>query len=165
MKNFIMNWYSTTLITILIFLFSLPVRGQHAGNAAISDVSRKQWVKETSRELRKFNPENCVNYMEPETMEIDGYFRISYRMTEPGCIRFENGDWIYLVSNSSHFNEKVGDITLAIDNQNRRFINEGHVCAGIIHFIIEEKVEVKSADQFFELFVSDTDSIHWRKMD
>ncbi|MBW6491944.1 MAG: hypothetical protein K0B15_12205 [Lentimicrobium sp.] len=155
---------------VLLFVFLsiiLPISAIYAGNAyssRINEKASKKWLSETIREIKNFGPEKCFNKLEPTITEVEGFYQQSYRLNESGCIFFENGDWIYLVSNSSHNNSGVGDITLAMDNHNRFFKNEGHVCGGIIHFMTNQRTEIKSARQFFELFVSDTDSKAWQKL-
>jgi hypothetical protein len=59
----------------------------------------------------------------------------------------------------------VGDLTLAIDNHGKIYLNEGHICGGIIHFIINDKIAVKAASDFIQHFISDTDDQYWRRLD
>jgi len=133
-------------------------------SVAVED-AKLQWIEKTAASMANMRPEMCTNVIEPDILKLDNYYRLSYRLTEPGCIRFDNGDWIFLVSNSEHFDEEVGDVTLAIDNSKRIFINDGHVCGGIISFMVEHEIDLNSAEAFFQHTVSDTDDIKWQPCD
>jgi hypothetical protein len=56
------------------------------------------------------------------------------------------------------------DLTLAIDNHGKIYLNEGHICGGIIHFIINDKIAVKAASDFIQHFISDTDDRGWKSL-
>lgn len=123
-----------------------------AGNPYISQANekvREKWIMETIREIKNFGPEKCFNILSPTITEAEGFYRQSYRLNESGCIFFENGDWIYLVSNSEYDYSEVGDITLAVDNHQRMWINKGHVFGGIINFGINQNSEDGESVGFF----------------
>jgi hypothetical protein len=90
--------------------------------------------------------------------------KLSCRVTKQGIIKLSNGIWIFIKTNSSHENEEIGDVSMAIDNKQNVFKNDGHVCGGIIHFQTSLLKELKSTSDFFKYFVSDTDSAAWVKI-
>lgn len=156
--------FRVVLLFIVIYTF-LPDLA--AGNSLISRQNGKEkekWLTEAKSQIKNFGPEKCSLTLKPSITEVEGFYQQSYRLHESGCIFFENGDWIFFVSHSSHSNAEVGDITLAMDSHKQFYKNEGHVCGGLIHFITQQKTELKSAAQFFELFVSDTDNKIWEKL-
>ncbi len=136
----------------------------HVGQDLTDHQEREKWIRETVIILKKLSGPADEQIIEKKVTELDGFFQAGYRVQGSGYIRFDNGDWIYLVSNSAHDNEKIGDITLAMDNKRRFYINEGHVCGGIIHFVTNDKIAVRAATDFTEHFISDTDDAGWKNL-
>ncbi len=158
-------------ITICICMHSLCLMGDpgingHREGADVSERQQNRWIRNSIRELKKFSPEKCQNPIEPRVIELSDYYRKSFRLAGgEGCILFSNGDWIFMVSNSTHDNPRIGDITLAIDSNGRIYKNEGHVCGGIIHFVNNVKMETDTANCFFDHFKSDTDNMGWIRLE
>jgi hypothetical protein len=136
----------------------------HVNPLAINQVERENWIHTTIENLQNIQAPQNETSIETNITDIEDFFQISYRLQGSGYIHFDNGDWIYLVSTSSHDTEQVGDLTLAIDNHGKIYLNEGHICGGIIHFIINDKIAVKAASDFIQHFISDTDDIGWKNL-
>jgi hypothetical protein len=130
---------------------------------AVDSGARQEWIRQTGRNLRRITTEQCTQQVEPRVVALEDVYMVSYRLTnQEGCITFPNGDWIYMIAHSSHDDNGIGDITLAIDNRGRLFSNEGHVCGGIIHFYSESDEELTGANDFFGRFLSDCDDCKWQ---
>lgn len=150
---------------IIILLSGLPTFSQHVDNNGVDEAKRTEWLEQMISKLRDVKPDTCSAIVQPKITEVDDYYRLSYRFTAPGCIRFENGESVFITLNSSHDNPEIGDVSMAVDNRSRVFVNFGHVCGGIIHFIIEQKIEIHSVDDFFQYTISDTDSKSWKLLE
>ena len=147
---------------LMIFVNMFTVSGQHADTSQVIPGVREQWLERTRQEMVNFHSDTCRKTIEPEITDLgEEYYSCSYRLQGPGMIRISAEEWIYLVASSAHDNPEVGDITLGMDQKKRFYINEGHVCGGIIHFQSLERIELKTSKQFFKHFVSDTDSAGW----
>jgi hypothetical protein len=125
---------------------------------------QKAWIKEMMEVLLNTTTLPAADTIAITTNELDDFRQSGFRLKGTGYIHFENGDWIYLVSNSSHTNEKIGDITLAMDNKKRFYLNEGHVCGGIIHFTTGRMFKTLDADMFFRYFRGDEDETEWKAL-
>ncbi len=153
------------IILITNTLYGLSAYSQHCDTTENSELKRSQWIETQSNNLKMLMLDSCSVVVHPQVIEIEDYYRISYRFTSPGCIRFDNGDTVFVTFNSSHDDPDTGDITLAVDNHSRLFVNYGHVCGGIIHFVVDQRVDIHSVDDFFRLTVSGTDAMPWNLLD
>ena len=152
------------LLLVMMFpLFTITV-AQHSGESKISVKKRDAWIRETTIELRQFSPDSLTPRIMLDFASYENWQKLSCRVTKNGIIKLNNGDWIYIRTNSSHENEEIGDISMAIDNNKDVFKNEGHVCGGIINFETNLFSELKTTSDFFKYFVSDTDSATWEKI-
>jgi hypothetical protein len=136
----------------------------HVNQDLIDQQVKDTWIRETAIMLTQLSGPAEGQIIEKQVTEMEGFYQAGYRVQGSGYISFDNGEWIYLVSNSAHDNEKVGDITIAVDNRGRMYLNEGHVCGGIIHFITNDKTETETGDGFFRHFISDTDNRGWESI-
>lgn len=169
-------WAAIGICIFLIPLAGCTIQGNtrsvltEASGSEIGDkvdsAMQQQWMKQTVKQLKRIEPAQCVRHIEPQVIDLEDAFMVSYRLTnQEGCITFPNGDWIYMVAHSSHDDKAIGDLTLAIDNRGRLFSNEGHVCGGIIHFYTDSDEELTGADDFFSRFLSDCDDCRWYQLD
>jgi hypothetical protein len=169
--HFSRSWVTIVLMAVILaFLYGHGLPGMtHADvgtisqeNEEINPKAQKRWMKQTVRKLNRIKPDHCVKRIEPRVVDMEDLFMVSYRLeNQEGCVTFPNGDWIYMIAHSSHDSKLIGDITLAIDNRGRLFMNEGHVCGGIIHFYTDSEMELNGADDFFGHFLSDCDDCRW----
>jgi hypothetical protein len=133
----------------------------HVQGGLINDEKRLDWIVASEAKL-----EHCINNKNLQVIEsreivLEDYYQHSYRLIEEGYVEFSDGSCLCMITNSSHRDPYVGDLTLAMDREGRMYINQGHICGEIIHFIIEEKLEIKSSEEFLRYFVSDTDDSGW----
>ena len=156
MKKIFLSLVCLSIITISI--------AQHSGESKISEKKRDKWIQQTTQELRKFSPDSLTPKIMIDFASYEDWQKLSCRVTKQGMIKLSNGDWIYIRTNSSHENEEIGDVSIAIDDKKDVFKNDGHVCGGIIHFETSLLKELTSTSDFFKYFVSDTDSAAWVKI-
>ena len=88
----------------------------------------------------------------------------SVRVKKEGWIDLPGENWIYIVTASAHDSPEIGDLSLAIDNHQSIYLNNGHVCGGIINFESRQLRELKTSQDFFRYFVSDTDYEAWERV-
>jgi len=149
-----------TLTLIIAFLCS-AVSAQHTDEAKFSAKEQQKWLKKSASEMARFIPDSSPGPIIPHITETDDFYQITYRLEGKGWINFANGAWIYMISSSAHTNPEVGDITLAMDDKKHFYINKSHVCGGIVHFQCRKRIILKSPNDFFNNFESDTDNIPW----
>lgn len=106
-------------------------------------------------------PDTCSRVSEIKRYDFGDSRKVSFRIVEYGLIKLENGDWVYIRTHSSHEDETVGDISLAISSDKKLYINYGHVCGGIINFQAYDIQTMISSEEFFRLCKSDTDDQSW----
>lgn len=128
----------------------------------IDSVLRGQWIKTTADSLIQSNSNLVLELVEPSVYDLPDLKKISYRISGAGKINFSNENIIILL-HSSHSNSKIGDIALAITSDKTVYVNFGHVCGNIIHFMHETTELPQNTLDFFTLFVSDTDQSPWQK--
>ena len=145
---------------------SVPAGVLSTGNKKPDNVLRKKWIVNNLEKLKVFNPDKNTSVIQSREVDIEDFYQLSYRITsDEGFIVFGNGDWVYLRVHSSHEKEEIGDISMAIDNWGKLYLNLGHVCGGIIHYVTHKKLKVQSVDDFIQNFKSDTDDRPWILID
>ena len=152
---------------ILSCLFLVAVvfvsNAQETENSKISPEKRDKWAKETAAGLMIFQPDSSVRVISPDILYTGEKNKISYRINKKSLIRLNNGGWIFIVPHSSHDDEEIGDLSLAVDHNKNIYICDAHVCGGIIHFETDQITELKETSEFFKYFISETDSKGWSK--
>ncbi len=154
----------STFLLLLGVIISSVCSGQHNDETKIDKNLQAEWIKSASKELLKFKPDPSGEKVIPLINSAPGYEKISYRICGKGYIVADNQDWIYIVCSSSHDNEKIGDISIAVDNKKRIFINNGHICGGMIHFESNGQLKLTSSDHFFQSFHEDSYDTAWKKI-
>lgn len=149
-------------IFTVISLYSSVLFSQHV-EPKINKTIQQEWIDKTIEEIKKNDSISFINITKPSINSTSEYKKISYRIKDATKIQFPNGDWIFFKTNSTHENEKVGDLSIAITNKNIIYIYYGHVCGGIIHFIHNSDTIPLNSNEFFSNFISDTDSLQWIK--
>ncbi len=136
----------------------------NSDNLKINPLKRQQWTVETVSRLKDYKISTNDQPIQVDEINIEDYFQLSYRINGQGLIKFQDGSWVYLISNSIHNNSEVGDLTIAIDSQGNKYTNDGHICGGLIHFVSKDKIPVEHADHFFKYFKSGTDDQQWKEI-
>lgn len=152
------------LFSLVMSCFILTVSGQHTDSSKFSNSAQKKWIRTATREMRNFNAGDSTVIILPKVVDYDGFYQISLRFTKPGIIHLNNNGWILFRFNSAHHDQVVGDITLAMDSSRKFYVNFGHVCGGIVRYNAFKPEALGSSGDFFEQFVSDTDTIHWKPL-
>jgi len=140
---------------------ALQCQAQHADHLRISEKNQRTWLKKTASLLKKMTPDTCSRVSEIKRYDFGDSKKVAFRIVEYGLIKLENGDWVYILTHSSHEDETVGDISMAISSDKKLYVNYGHVCGGIINFQAYDIQSLSSSEEFFRLCKSDTDGISW----
>jgi hypothetical protein len=151
-------------ITFILLAGTTFAFGQHAGESLIVPEKRNGWIQATAKELLNIIPDSTIQQTSVNVIEIENDIRLSIRILEEGWIDLSGGNWIYIITTSSHNNPEIGDVSVAIDNRKNVYYNEGHVCGGIIHFETMQLRKLKTSKEFFASFISDTDSMSWKRL-
>ena len=100
--------------------------------------------------------------VEPIRVTVPEFTMISYRIKGPSGIRCANGDLIYLLPHSSHENPEIGDVCLGFTKNRKIFVNFGHICGGMVHYVSQKGEIPQNASAFFRDFKADTDDMPWQ---
>lgn len=133
----------------------------HGRKAVIHELKRKSWIEETVDSLMNKNEDDFPKLMMNELIHED-FYKASYRLLEKGVINFKDGGYLKLMSTSAHSIAEIGDITLAVNEIGEVFVNQGHICGGVIHFETHDRGKTHAALDFLNSFQSDTDDESWQ---
>jgi hypothetical protein len=134
---------------------------QHGRKTVIDEIKRNTWIKDTVDSLMNKNVEDFPKLVVNELIHED-FYKASYRLIEKGVINFKEGGYLKLISTSAHSIAEIGDITLAVNEIGEVFVNQGHICGGIIHFETNDRGKTHAALDFLNSFQSDTDDESWQ---
>jgi len=152
-------------LSVLAWLaFLLSSTAQETDPSKVIPEKRDKWIQETVIELVDFQPDTSIRVMPPNLLGIGETSKLSFRIFNKTLIRLKNGEWIYFVAHSTHDDEEIGDLCLAVNNEHRFYISESHVCGNVMHFESERILELTNTSDFFEYFVGDTDAKGWNKL-
>lgn len=133
----------------------------HGKKGVIDEIKRITWIKDAVDSLMKKNIDDFPKLVMNELIHED-FYKASYRLIEKGVINFEDGGYIKLMSTSAHSIAEIGDITLALNEDGEVYVNQGHICGGIIHFETRDRGKTQAALDFLNSFQSDTDDEPWQ---
>jgi hypothetical protein len=132
------------------------------GKSSVVDVKKRgQWISETINLMNTAHSEANVELLVMQELIHEDFYQMSFRLIDSGKIIFQDGSFLYLVSTSAHTTKDIGDVTLAVNQDGDVYINQGHICAGIIHFKSHKKGTAHTAEAFLKNFKSDTDEEPW----
>jgi hypothetical protein len=143
------------------FMFAFA---QHTNESLVVHEKRNEWIQSVANDLMFIIPDSAKQITSVTARETEDEFWLTVRILKETRIDLPGGNWIYIVTNSSHDDPEIGDVSVAIDNTNNLFFNEGHVCGGIIHFETSKLKKLNTSHEFFANFVSDTDSKMWKRI-
>jgi hypothetical protein len=154
------------LIAISIFLQAglMIAFAQHTNESLIVQEKRNGWIQLVATDLMNIIPDSAKQVTSVTALETENEIRFSVRIQKEARIDLPGGNWIYIITNSSHDDPEIGDVSVAIDNTKKLFYNEGHVCGGIINFETTKLKKLNSGREFFKYFISDTDNMNWKKI-
>jgi hypothetical protein len=97
----------------------------------------------------------------PHITQYEHIREVSYRVVDRGNVKCENGYIIRNMQHSLHSDKEILEISIAVDNRMRVFVNAGHVYGGIVHFETNDDILPADVDVFFSRFHLDTDDERW----
>lgn len=133
----------------------------HGKQSEVNSKKRDQWIIRTIYQMQSSEDAAILEDLPAQELVHDEFYQISYRLIERGKIKFDDGSHLFIVSTSAHQTKDIGDITIAINEKGEVFINQGHICGGIIHFKTHKKGLPKTSASFLQHFKSDTDDESW----
>jgi hypothetical protein len=133
----------------------------HGKKAVVDENKRKEWISMAVDSILNKNENDFPSLVINELVHED-FYQAGFRLIKRGMIKFEDGNYIKMMSTSAHATSEIGDITLAVTEQGDVYINQGHICGTIIHFNTHQKDRTKSAADFLTYFTSDTDDEPWQ---
>ncbi len=150
---------------ILISLFNLyPLLTIAGDNDAIDEHVLSTWIDETRYELRSIDPSSEVTEAKFNSFERDGHIHQIYSIRESGIVRFESGEWVYIVVHSQHDNKAIGDIAIAVDHKGRMYYNLGHVCRGSVSYKASSEFKYSTSKDFFKNFKDTNYRKNWQRL-
>ena len=150
--------------TFLLCLSSSSLLAQHHQNAKVDPDERNNYIQLVVKSVSGLDPDTVENKVHLRSRDKDGLLYQKYRVIRSGLICFDSGDWVYIKLHSSHDNESIGDIAIALDNDGDLFINSGHVCGGLTSFECLGDTIYTSAKEFFKYFTDDIDEMSWQPL-
>ena len=161
-----MKSFSSVYIFFGVFILILApctIKSQET-SADIDPIKRQAWIDKTALYLKTVDPDTVVEIIELRTRQADGLIYHKYKVSNEGIIKWENGDWAYIVLHSQHRDEAIGDLALAIDNKGKFYLHYGHVCGGTMGYVLRSKKLRKKRKHFFKMFFDNVDDLFWQKL-
>lgn len=133
----------------------------HGKTNEVNIKKRDQWISETLNLMNTADSGANAEVLSMQELIHEDFYQMSFRLINNGKIIFQDGSFLHLVSTSAHASKDIGDVTLAVNEDGDVYINQGHICAGIIHFKSHKKDAAPTAGDFLKNFKSDTDDESW----
>lgn len=134
-------------------------------NKYINKDSRNLWVENAIKYMvSELDISTCENiHIKEYISEEHDYYKqyIKLDVENISKLIFEDGSYLIFNSQSVYNDREIGDITLAINENNLVYMNDGHVCGGLINFIDLNKNKIKSSHDFIRYFKSETENKGW----
>jgi hypothetical protein len=145
------------------FGMSLIKDAHNSANKSINLKKQQRWIEKTSRNLSLHKQELDFPIMEFSELEHEDFYLLRTRIIKKGKIEFADGGYLLIITHSNHENPSIGDLSIAMDEHNNYYINEGHICGDIINFVTKSKIKYVTSSDFITYFSSDTDDKKWTK--
>lgn len=170
-----MRIYICTAVLIFLVLALCIKAEEPRGTPATKE--REAAIAKAIDSIRKFKPtEDTPRALKDEfTLKEMNKKVIQYGVMSnsgTGLIEFDNNEWIYIATHSWHLDDKIGDVSVAIDNKGNIYLNEGHVCGGInfvpSKFNVAPNEDIPapaSVKEFIDNYVSWIDGKPWKLLD
>lgn len=154
-----------TIILLIIVLFnpnsSFSQLGIEKGAYFDSlNIELKEWIIKNSENLYK----GIVQFEKKDSLHFrisrkNGELSYQYELTNKAYQKFKKRSWIKMISLSSHENPDIGDVTLAITNKGKVYINRGHICGNVVTFHSQNKLSRLTALKFLTNYTEYVDEI------
>ncbi len=152
------------LFLLFLALFSQVSTAQGFSRFKVLPSVRKDYVRQTRKAIRRINPDTVSTVL---TLDAQVKDSLIYQFTEvlgPSLIQFETGDWIYVISHSRHKDHRIGDVTIARDQDGRFYYHCGHVCGGEVRFEATSEELCITSEVFFRNFKDEADELSWQPL-
>jgi hypothetical protein len=129
----------------------------------ISRRARNKWIKNKVREMKSATWDKNIALADFTTIDTDEVKLNKVRISDCNKLYFDNKDTILICIHSVHENPRIGDVSIALLNRKKVYVNFGHVCGGLIRFESFRIHNPESGLHFFSKYISDTDELKWKK--
>lgn len=161
--GFISRIVPIILLCVLLTIVGPLMAQIHHHEQKFDAQKRTEWLTQNIKKLENSSVQDTNRMVTMNEYEMEnGLISFRVRIIKEAWIDFANGDRIHFICNSSHEDEAVGDVCIAFNQDGKIFVNEGHVCGGMINFVFEGTNSPASAALFFSNFTSDTDNKPWK---
>jgi hypothetical protein len=147
------------------FYFGLSlIKDEHkSGSDGINLKKQQRWIEKTSKYLKSHKQKLNFPIMEFSELVHEDFYLLRTHLIKKGKIEFADGGYLLIMTHSNHENPSIGDVSIAMDEHNNYFINEGHICGDIINFVTKSKIKDVTSSKFITNFFSDTDDRKWKE--
>lgn len=153
------------LLIVLLLMTSGLAWAQHGkSDHNDSHPDRTDWVINAKNSLINLDITTIEKPLKVRSRMDDGLMYQRFYITKPSLIKFETGDWVYIMFHSAHDNKEIGDLSIARDQDGNFYYNQGHVC-GEIGFEARTPKFCDSSLCFFTNFKEETEEIPWVKLE
>ncbi len=153
----------TNILNNSVLKSDAPVLFNPHSSVKVIENKRIIWVNNMIDSINIISDSEEIEISIPTITDIQDSKMISYRIYQKGKIVFPDGKFIVLVLHSAHGDPEIGDVALAVQKDGFVYINFGHVCGEMVHFVNYSTEIPVSAIDFFKSFISDTDDEKWKK--
>ncbi len=135
----------------------------YSGHVSTSIDKKKQetWIKQRIKWMQDSLHIDSLEFVEPNIIDIPDLQKISYKLKDCQNIRVANAENITICVHSAHQDPDIGDVCIGMTGETIFYVNDGHVCGGLINFERMALTIPSDLMDFFNSFVSDTDGHTW----
>lgn len=142
----------------------IPVKYQnaHLSPESIDSTKRIAWIEHSIDSLLRNFSNIDLKKVEIYQRQREEQLYLTCRIINAGYIT-AGIDTCYLFLFSSHQNPAVGDVIIAISDKRKVYVNNGHVCGGIVHFQSFKISKPSSFQEFIAHFSPEISPSIWRQ--
>ena len=104
---------------------------------------RNAYIATTVARLRAFRPNGTEHAFDIEDVQAGRYIEI---LSREAFLRIGPDEWVYVIQHDHHQDDRIGNVTLAIDHLGRIWKNGGHGCGHQAYWLQEDNPVVSAGD-------------------
>lgn len=135
----------------------------HQNPEAVDTTKRNAWINQAIDSLLLHLNTSGLKNAAINQRSRDEQPYLTCRIIDAGYLTLGN-DTCFIFLQSSHQNASIGDVILAISDKGRVYVNDGHVCGGIVHFQSSSLLKPGSFKDFIDRFTPELSTSEWRKL-
>jgi peptide methionine sulfoxide reductase MsrA len=134
-------------------------------NSRINFEKREKWIAGVTQNLAGKKDAKIYEtiLLQEYTSEENQYYKKYIKLSKDRASKlvFSDGSFLVFTCHSVYDSPEIGDVTVAVNEKNIAYKNDGHVCGGIISFVELQNKAVHTSHDFIRNFKSDTDNKSW----